>query len=462
MTNLGPDLLQLDRDVRRAARSLFRFESLLKSGTDASREQARASDPFDSTRHTSARGTYDELCKMQPSLLDVPLRDALARWVHELLQARISTDLAVAAADAEHYVEPSSAPPVSPAERPLVAPLDECDYREAFERFVLAPNDAQADTALARVCDLAPRVSAVRNEQRMRRQEAARRLGLAHPNALAGGDNAFSLASAFLDATQPLADELARHARPSMKGDPRAATFVQRALGRDATEGWPAHALQRWLDDAFRSMAPRCVNAGPLAPPTSSASFLRAAYTWGFAWKASGTPASMPFALARDPYSPLGHRLGFTMASVVGEPIFQKRVLELPARIANNQARHLRATMFAYARTLAVRTLLSTSERVTVSRFEDLTSRLFGTPLPAVLHEAWPDVRADETTRFLALFSANTFIEQLVQRFDEDWFRNPKAGAHLTSLACAPAFVADPVENDSAARTARAFERALA
>ena len=66
-----------------------------------------------------------------------------------------------------------------------------------------------------------------------------------------------------------------------------------------------------------------------------------------------------------------------------------------------------------------------------------------------------------EPARLLGLLGTRAFTRNLVERYDEDWFRNPKAGLHLTSMACGPAFDDEPVAESAPADLARAFEEAL-
>ncbi len=470
------DLPALDRDVCRAAGRVDQLQGWLATGTAAGRDKARSFDPFDGAqlRHTAAQSTYRALVELEPSILDVPLRDGLLRWVHELLQVRVAYELAIDDAEAENtldsrltaaqVVELKRAAAASPEgearmvdERGSVAHT----YRQAFAAIVRAPSAPRGAAALARAGELAAPVAAVRKERRERRFEAARRLGLAHPFGHASKADLGALATSLLDATEPFAVELFKQARKTEGPAWRASSAIQLALGHGARDGWPAHLGQRWLDESFNAIAPRGVEVGPLPEPIGSATFLRAAMRWGFAWRMSGTPRSMPFALARDPYPVPAHRFGCAIASVVAEPAFQRRVLGLPARAATAQARVLRTTIFLHARLVAARALLSAEERVTPSLFEEIGARVFGAPLPASMREAWPDPRANEPAQLLGVLGTQTFLRDLVHRYDDDWFRNPKAGKHLTSLACGPAFDMEPLAETAPASLARAFEEAL-
>ena len=62
-------------------------------------------------------------------------------------------------------------------------------------------------------------------------------------------------------------------------------------------------------------------------------------------------------------------------------------------------------------------------------------------------------------TRMQALLRAAPLAEALRERFDEDWWRNPRAGPWLTTTVLAPSAVPAPGDAD---RAARAAERTLA
>ncbi len=471
------DLPALDRDVRRVAQRLEQLRQCLALGTKEGRDKARSFDPFD-PREAATRSTYDALAKDTPSVLDVPLRDGLLRWVHELLQARVGLELALTDADEESALDPRLSASqlaelkaqelariaVGPGEPPAAKETHghaAHSYRDALRAIVSAPNAGLGAAALTRAGELSLRVAAVRKERRERRFEAARRIGLAHPWALASSLDVRALALAFLDATEPLAIATFKRARKDAEGPWRASSAIQLALGHGAQQGWPAHLGQRWLDEAFAAIAPRGVEIGLLPSPLGSATFLRAAMTWGFAWRTTGTARALPFALARDPYPVPAHRFGFAIASVVADAAFQRRALDLPARTAAAQSRVLRTTMFLHARTIAARAVLSADETTSASLFEELTSRVFGAPLPPSMRDAWPEPRAGGPAQLLGVLGTQAFLRDLVQRYDDDWFRNPRAGKHLTSLACGPAFDLEPLSPSAAGDLARAFEETI-
>jgi hypothetical protein len=108
-----------------------------------------------------------------------------------------------------------------------------------------------------------------------------------------------------------------------------------------------------------------------------------------------------------------------------------------------------------------MRFLLAASEDGGVARFEELAVRVFGAPMPRGLAGAWPAPDPAEPSRLLGAITAHAFTTTLRDRFDEDWFLNPRAGAHLAAIAAAPAFDPDVPAEDAAARVGKAFEEAL-
>jgi hypothetical protein len=404
-------------------------------------------DPFGEQRHVATQSTYRALAEAKMAEHEVLVRDALLRWVHELLQRRVGADLATDEEEAVAKVD----------ERFVHDPPK--TYAEVRRALIFASNPVLATSALERLAALAPPVAAVRKEQRERRFEASKRLGLAHPFALAGDvEQRTKLAKALLSATEGLAEDLRRRARLSSAS---AAPTLHHALARSANDGWPAHLGPRWLDDAFAALVVRPFESGPMPAAIGGASFIRAAFVWGHSLRLAGTAKSLPFVLARDPYPRDAYRFGALLAEAVADPIFQKKRLGISARAAAAQSRTLRETLLYEARLHAMRFLLAAPENVDAGTFEELSARVFGAPLPAALRFAWPEPRICELARLDAVLLAHGFARDLVERFDEDWFANPKTGAHLAGIAAGPVFTDHPIDDDVPAKIGRAFERAL-
>ncbi|MDB4941424.1 MAG: hypothetical protein JWP97_958, partial [Labilithrix sp.] len=261
------DIFALDREVRRAAQRAEQLRARLATGTRADRELAKQSDPFTSLRGVATKTTYDALAALQPSILDVPLRDGLLRWVYELLQARVGLDLQLADADTETELDArltaaqAAAHEADEKARGATGAGgdarsdDALTYRDALRGILRAKDEGRAAAALARAGELAIRTAAVRKERRLRRFEAARRLGLSHPWALATKIDVRGLAQTFLDASEPLAEALLKRAQKGNETPWRASSAMHLGLGHGAQAGWPAHLGTRWLDETFGALA---------------------------------------------------------------------------------------------------------------------------------------------------------------------------------------------------------------
>lgn len=404
-------------------------------------------DPFGDQRHVATQSTYLSLVEATTPEHERLVHEGLLRWVHELLQRRVGADLATDEQEAIAKVDDRF---VNDPPRTFV---------EARRALVFAGNPGLATAALARLADLALPVAAVRKEQRARRFEAAKRLGLDHPLALAGDvGQRTARAKAVLDATEGIAEDLRKRARLTGSS---AAIALDHALARSANDGWPAHLGARWLDDAFAALVVRPFECGPLPSALGGASFLRAAFVWGHSLRLAGTAKSLPFVLARDPNPRDAYRFGSLLATAVADPIFQKKRLGISARVAEAQARTLRETLLYETRLHAMRFLLAQPSNVDPVTFEELSARVFGVPLPPALRFAWPEPRICELARLDAVLLAHAFACDLVERFDEDWFVNPKTGAHLAAIAAGPVFTEHPLDENAPSILGRAFERAL-
>lgn len=476
MTLEGPiDLATVDGRVARAQRSLERERArLAATPTARARDEARARDPFAGVRDVAGQSMFAALGALDLGPIHAPHRDALLRWVHELLQARVGWELGLAEADAVHAPDPSLA---SRALARAHAAGGEpatllVSFDQARRALIEAPTAVAAVVAFQRLAELAVPVAAVRKELRARRFEAAHRLGLDHPWALAtrAGTSALeSLARAVLDATEPMARALHvdRGRRMEAPAEGAAAAFIVDAFGRDAREGWPAHLGARWFEEVFRALAPRAPRVPALPFALGGASFLRAASRWGAALRLGAVTRSLPFALARDPYPVEAFVVGGALAVAVSDRVFAKRKLGLSARSADAHARALTRVLFAALRMTAAMLIAGVRDDVRERELEELTARVFGAPLPPDLAAAWSfggfagTARVDLPARLVAAVRVFGVVRDLVERFDEDWFDNPRAGAHFASIGAGPVWQGDVPEPGAAHALARSFEEAL-
>ena len=441
------DLPALDQRIAETQTSVARALEKLDTLTEEERVDF-ASDPFGSRRDVAGQTTFRALQELVPSTVDGPQRDGLLRWVHELIQARIAWDLVIDESNARHLADPSLPRKANGVAR---------TFEEARQSLLEATHPVATDNALARLDILAVPVFAVRAEMRARRKEIATRLGLASPWSLATNDTSITaLATRVLDATEPLAIELHRITQRSEEPGSLVAKTILASFARDAQEGWPAHLTPRWLEESFQTLAPRQPRNVPMPEALGGASFLRAAMTWGRAFRLGSTPRSLPFGLARDPYpvETWTHGTIFTLA--VAGPVFGKRKLGLAARNAEKQSRMLARPLFFGLRRLAAEVL---------GLGEELSARVYGAPLPpmlAALGSLSGAERIDAPARLLGMVRGDRLVRGFVQRFDEDWFDNPRAGSHLAAIASGPVWTPMADDEDSGVEVlARAFEERL-
>ncbi|MBV9947070.1 MAG: hypothetical protein JOZ69_09500 [Myxococcales bacterium] len=446
----GPDdLFALSRDVARGSAALERWRASLAADVDEHADEA----PLEAVRRVAGKTTWDELAAQRPSALDLPLRDALRRWVFALTLARIGQEDEVALVRATN-----EAAGVLGGEEPL-----QISFRQAWRAVVEARDASAAAEALAAAAAGAPAVADAARKGAARRIEAARRMGVEHPwDALVAVPRPELRAAAerLLDATEDLALAMGPEAAAGGRG---AAAVLHAAVARDAGEGWPAQLTGRWLEEAFGTASG--LRALPVAMPrlpsvVGAASFARALRAFGHAVRVAMAPAALPFALARAPAFVGAHRLGSVFGALPADPEWQARVLGVSPRIARRQARAIGRALLLDVRLGAARLLLGEGEGgPTRERFEELGGRLFGAELDARLRGAWPAAREDEPARFLALLESHAAAEALRERFDSDWYRNPRAWADLRATSATSAH--EPADAAALPGRADAIARAL-
>jgi hypothetical protein len=445
------DLLALDRDVARAWSALSAWRARLAVDAD----EVADDDPLEPLRHTAGKTTWDALRAQSPGAADLLLRDALLPWVGVLTLARVgrSDDLAWgrAALEADGRYEGELARQVT--------------WRAAWRGLVGARASADARLWLAAAGDLGPRLAAIGRTRSARRLEATRRLGRDHPWELLGEGTPAELrtsARRWLDATE----DVARHARRDAVGaEGDAADSLVAAVAREAGEGWPARIGPGWLESQLgAALAGTQPRLGVLPSTLGAASFARGLREVGFALHRAWVPSSVPFTLAGAPGFRAAHRLGAVVGALPADAEWQARALGVSKRVADRQARVLARTTLLEARLAAARLLLGDdADPAPRDLFEELTVRVFGAPLDGALRGAWPCARDDEPSRWVALVEAGSLRASLRERFDSDWFRNPRAWAHLRATAAGPASAppdADAMRAEGDA-LARAFEGAL-
>jgi len=149
--------------------------------------------------------------------------------------------------------------------------------------------------------------------------------------------------------------------------------------------------------------------------------------------------------LARDPNPTEAIALGNALAITIGERAFAKRKLGLAARSADAHTRALARVLFHELRRQAANVLLPTLAKDSQA-VSELSRRVFGAPLPPNLASIWahggglsPKWKWKQPpSSLVALLRAHDLLASLVERYDEDWFDNPRSGTHLASIGAGP------------------------
>ncbi len=439
------DLVSLDRDVGRAFAALEAFRETL-----ASNPTAAVDDPFEDVRHVAGKSTWDALGELSPSHADVPLRDALRRWVSAFIQARLGLG-----AEREWALQAAAARCRFAGDPPRLV-----SWREAWRELASSRNASEAELWLDAAAQGGASLAAVARTRAIRRVEVARRMGRDHPwdDLVPASRGALrEAASQLLRATEDLASASREEAQ---EGESPASAFFA-AGAREASSGWPARLTPAWLQEVFRG-EPRdsTPRVGALPRPEGAASFARALHQFGFAVRLALAPPSLPFSIAREPAPVAAHRFACLFGALPADPEFYVRVLGLGKSAARAQARILARTALFEARGRAARLLLGDDAAFAPDDlYAELTVRLFGSPLDERLRGAWPPARDDEPARFIAMLQVAAFRRELRDRFDVDWFHNPRAWGHLREQSGGPA--REPFAPDTFATSSESLAREL-
>ncbi|WP_434044849.1 MULTISPECIES: hypothetical protein [Sorangium] len=455
------DLIRLDKDVARAARAWrAALDDITRRGpapaaadqdsATAAEARARLENPLDPFRRVSARTTYLELTGKTPSLgaelgyASAPeaaapdptgLAAPLADWVHALTLERVVWADRVRLATAWHAAsllidvpEPARMSPHEARLRLLADPTDA--GRQTFAEVLARGAGAVADAARILV---------------ERRLEAARLLDEAR---LAAVEIPCDPPEAALGA----AEALLQRTEPALRPEATWHGALGRAVGRDAASGWPARLSPRWIEELFRATKLTeglAIDLGPLPPPLGAASFARALARFGAAL--SRASARGPFALAHAPADLRRARRAALFGGLVADPVFCARALGLGRGRALDQARATAQSLLLSLRLDAATVslvghagqdggghVLLRAARDRRDRFEEATARALGAPIPGTLAGVVPALEPDTAVRLAGALLAARDRRDLIERFDEDWFRNPRAAEALRDEDSAP------------------------
>lgn len=442
--------LRLDARVRAAARVLERWRRSLRGDPDGAAEGV-----LEAYRDVAVRGTYGALVESS-SPGDAQLREGLAEWVHALLQARVGAEYerAVALAAAERSVP-------SPVE-----PTGLASYRDAWRGLLTAPSRDMAVRWRAVLEARGPAIAAAVRVHSERAHEIALRLGRSSAWALPeiAPNGVVAAAVVLLAGTEELARATLKEAlaRGGEAGGAQLVDVPRLALATDARDGWPAQLRVRWLEELFSPLVRGLsLELPPLPEALGAASFARALGSFGAAFRRAAS-AQLPFAVGQSPAFVDAHTFGYAFASLTTSDTWARSVLGTSRAVARDQARALARSALLEARLAAVRVLCDRSATGhPAAEFAELAERFFGAPVPRELAGAWPLPCFDDAARFVGLLRSVAMTAELVERFDADWFRNPRALTELRSRASSPARVPIGDLADAARVLAARFEQEL-
>ncbi len=287
----------------------------------------------------------------------------------------------------------------------------------------------------------APDVSAPQRELSSVRREICARLGVAHPLAYAAESSVEelrSVAETLLSRTNRLFQDIVARQKKIL-ADKRWTPLSGVDLARvdTAVHGWPARVSREWLAEAVPALRERASAPARSHRLVGASSFSRVLYAYGVELRRGSAPRSLPFYVAQDPWPRAAYQLGYLLAALPCSAAFQRRSLGLSPGPATDQALALAAGAVLSMRWLCARVLLALSDP-SAERFTELTLAAFGAPFAERLGGGWPTPRLSDGARLLAAVDSHAWSVEMVRRFDDDWFGNPRAGKDIQSRITGP------------------------
>lgn len=414
------DPLAVDTELQGLAERWRRWRWELRSGT-VSHAPFGASERLGRGLLQWALGLPEEL----------PVRMPLARWIYRLAEQRIDAWWLAEETALVHH------------EKHLVRVPREGRFSiRQLTRAALIGSAAEQWHAARQAA--VTRLAAHRAELWQRRLEIARRWGFESPDAIElPSASIYDEASRYLSETEePVFDRVSTGWF----------AFVESGLARDAAEGWPARLAPDTLADLLghrdwlRGVELR---PGPLPERLAPASFVRAFGRLGAAWQVALASGRRPFVLSADPYGLQAWTYGALWASMVARAEFARRRMGLSRHRAAEHERHLALAWLQWSRLLAVRCLgrpaVLQGGEVWREISRELAFRLTREELKPGLLAGLTRLRTDDPQRLAACFLAADLQERLIEQYDEDWFRAPRAVEQLRDEAKLPVtWRADP------------------
>ncbi|MCK6588149.1 MAG: hypothetical protein L6Q76_11240 [Polyangiaceae bacterium] len=422
----------LDREVERAeAQARAAREALFREGPaganahfDANRIAylKNTQNPLENARRVSSKASFEELTERSSG---DPIAAGLRAWVYALTLERVlwNDTVRLAAAWHEETVELYEPEPARLSARSILT------------RLLAETSKGRRRAFASGLASGAGRVADAAHILAERRAEASRLLNVPNPDDLEIPLDPPSAVGSIADRLLAITDPFVRDATA---GASSWDDVVARALARDASSGWPARLSPRWIQDHLRPSKLTeglAIDLGPLPEPRGATSFALAFARFGRAFAEAALPHGAPFSLARPPFELRASRRSALFASLLADPVFGVYALGLSRDRAREQARSIARGLAVSLRLTAAKVRLRGSLNLPLARrrerLEEETHRALGSPIPGSLAGVVPSLSPRDPADLLGYILAARDRRDLIERFDEDWFRSPHAARAL-------------------------------
>lgn len=225
------------------------------------------------------------------------------------------------------------------------------------------------------------------------------------------------------------------------------------AIGADVPGEWPSRINTRTMAELlheggwFDGLSPEGFEARRFLGASSA---MRGLILLGRVWHDAAASPRLPFALAREPGALRGRTAGALFGLLPLGASFAERRLRIGRAQTRDTLRKVARVALIGARQSAMRALLQAESGKSQSAYQDRFIELG----PQCLHFEVPPELAGAVLMsdhaladFTGLLLAASRARQLMEKHDEDWFRNPRAARELRAdFESPPSLTADPSE----------------
>lgn len=405
MLNAEPPIW--DRQIRILAEFNDKYELKLRTDPDS----ADPSGPYVGVPPITERAAFARLRELPE---DLPLRTPMLRWAYRLTDARVNaaTRLQIA-----RYWRSESVH--------IESPLRTSTTRSNL--LIQALSDSRGRSYwLSALQNQLDRAAEVTSDLWQRREELAKRGGF---QGLSSVLDPIADMGALIDKWVALSAD-----NDSDRWPPEMSVLIDLTLANDAGRGWPARISAQSIagllgESAWtRNMSLREPEWPRLIGPTS---YLRAIHCLGQELARAWAPVSHPFVIANEPWRLSEYKLGWLLASIAINENWQRHVLRLRRDHARSQTRALARSVIQTSRNLCLKLQLRNAAAESAgalrSAFLEGAVSVLGFELPEVFAGQLPRIKFDDAQHLLGLWLGLSDQVGLIQDYDEDWYRNPRA-----------------------------------